>query len=150
MNVSVGRDGAGVLAHAAPRQGRSHNWNVLSPALIKIRTLLIGRQRLCSLYGIRREQSVPRMLISSAACTQGRGTRGGGRRAEGHNTPHTQSSGLMAVSSKRSEAKLERAQDLGPGSLDWVSESMSYKLRKKQTPWSLWVLISLSVKWKQM
>ena len=56
---SVGRAGAGVLAMAAPRQGRLHNWNVLSPALIKIRTLLIGRQRLCSLYGIRREQSVP-------------------------------------------------------------------------------------------
>ena len=90
------------------------------------------------------------MLISSAACTQGRGTRRGGRRAQGHNTSHTQSSGLMAVSSKCTEAKMKRAQDLGPGNLDWVSESMSYKLRKKQSPWSLWVSVSVSVKWKQM
>lgn len=61
----------------------------------------------------------------------------------GKHTPHT---GLMAISSKCTEAKIMRAQDLGPANLEWVSESISYKLRKKQIPWSLWVSVSVPVK----
>lgn len=93
---------------AAPRQGRLHNWNVLSPSLIKIRTSLIGRQRLCSLHG--NQEGAERALNVNFLCSLHLGVgdqKGKGRKAEGHNTLYTRSSYLVAISFKCPEVKLK-------------------------------------------
>lgn len=96
-----GPEGLVCWSTAALRQGRLHNWNVLSPSLIKIRASLIGRQRLCSLHGIQKgaecalNVNFPCSLHLKVGDEQGRG-----RTAEGHNALYIRSSCLVAISLK--------------------------------------------------
>lgn len=94
---------------AVLRQGRLHNWNVLSPSLIKIRASLIGRQRLCSLHG--NQKGAECVLNVNFLCSlhlKVGDEKGRGRRAEGHNALYTRNSCLVAISLKCPEVKLKR------------------------------------------
>lgn len=108
LGGSVGDRGLACWSVAAPRQGRLHSWNVLSPSLIKIRTSLIGRQRLCSLHG--NQEGAERALNVNFLRSLHLGVgdkKGRARRGEGHNTLYTQSSCLVAISLKCPQVKLK-------------------------------------------
>lgn len=132
---------------AVLRQGRLHKWDVLSPSLMKIWTSLIGRQRLCSLYGD--QKWAERALNVNSLCSphvRVGAKKGRGRRAEGaQHTPDTElwSRGHFIRMSWR---KMKRAQDLEPGNSGWVL--LLSNLSQKQISWSLWAPVFVSVKWK--
>lgn len=90
---------------AVLRQGRLHKWNVLSPSLMKIWTSLIGRQRLCSLYGDQKWAECALNVNSLCSPHVREGAKGEDEGLRGHNTLQTQSSGLVAISVECPEGK---------------------------------------------